>query len=170
MGSPNFFTNGLLVVGIEACNADEQDFEDFTGLFELSDTVEEQVKEINRSLVFFSLRHQLGYHSGFQVYIDQDAAPATVFNEYAKYWAAGDAVGVYDCAGSLHEINDEALVQAAQDGTLTVEQLVAYMAQEQATVTSLLKSLALQHGLGEVIGRSWTSSVDYSWLQNDVAV
>ncbi|MFZ7793221.1 MULTISPECIES: hypothetical protein [Acinetobacter] len=164
MGSPNFLT-------AESCISNfgiEFDSSESENLFYMDerDELGEKLDHANDNLTFFKLYERPGYHSGFQIYLEQLNSADYFWNNYARYWSVDEEIGFYNDAGEWVEVSlSKKHTEALKNENFCLEDLKEVLNLEEEKAKLLIQKIAKAHGLGEVIGKNFSSSVNYDWLK-----
>lgn len=153
MGSPNFYTN---VEGVNFAVEFEEDVMSIDDFNELHVFATELVETLNNSTFFHLVKLQNGYHSGFQLYIQDELLVDEACETWAKY---GE---FYDIHGNSHNLEDCPYFRPDAKN-VTHYSLIAARKRERSALTNKLTAFAREHSMGQVVGKSWTSSVSYDW-------
>lgn len=163
MGSPNFFTgcDCILNFGIEFDDSIDQ--EDFC--MNSRDDIGEKIDAVNDSLTFFRVLERPGYHSGLQIYLEQLHSVEWFWEYYARFWSSESEIGYHGDDGEWNEIILDSCYQTAiEQGLFSIDNLRTMINEEQDIAENKIKAIAKEFYLGEVVGRGFTSSVNYEWL------
>lgn len=164
MGSPNFRTANhfVLNVGVEY-DATEEDFDCFNDDLDLQyQTSEAFVNSLD--LWFFEVAIVSGYHSGFQIYIEP------IYSNSDEYWQGIVKVWqeykeFYTKDGYRAELDDCTYFRKGIKNA-TLHNVKQAIAKEEKHLYNALLHHAYDNGLGVIVGRTWTSHVCYSTLQD----
>ncbi len=161
MGSPNFCTNDDIIFNVAIDGFSYQDNE--TGEWQYDDFSRDEAKEsleefINQlpTLWFHSVKYDTGYHEGFQLMLKEEININEVVRIWEQYREFSDIEG-YDA-----QISDCPYFQknAVNITKYTLEQAIK---RECKLLIEIMTDFAKDNGFGKVVGKSWTSSVDYNW-------
>lgn len=166
MGSVNFFTgtNNLnLAVDIDfianmyGYDA-EEDYEDIdSDISMLYAQLKAFVEEDLPHTFFHKVELNLGEHSGFQVYIDEGWTSRDAFEQcYVDDWNKWKCFT--DLNGYEYEL-EECPYFRKNIKNVTYHNISQAIDREYKALHNLILSKAKELGLGEVFGRTWTSSV-----------
>lgn len=165
MGSPNFYTDtdGLNVA------IDTSFFKDYDPQSPYADDLHDELREKSKQMESFvdslprlfwhEVVFQTGYHEGFQVYIkgnwiNKDKFTEAIVNDWKSYQSLTTANG--------YEVELDACPYFKSNAVnITYFSLDRAIDKEYKTLHNAIVEKANELGLGEVIGSSWTSSVDY---------
>ena len=163
MGSPNFYTNPNLLAnfGIDSYAYSPEGCDSFHHELTAAQKIaEEFILDLPR-MYFHEIVMRGGYHEGCQLYLeanyglDLDGYAQRTLNDFELYDSTTDTNGyefdLLECEYFRSNIKNATLNNIKQ-GIL----------KERRVLSELLKAKALQIGMGEIIGSSWTSSVNYS--------
>ncbi|UNW11157.1 hypothetical protein MOW14_14735 (plasmid) [Acinetobacter indicus] len=156
MGSPNFYTGNDVIANFAI------DYECFD--YELN-LISEAVEAINANLKLHKIIEKAGYHAGVQWYLVSTHDADALWTE-ARDWTADSEKGVYSDEGYYRELDElftAKHVKHLENGTFSFEHLKEVFRAEETAAVEALEQLAESYGLGQVVGKSWTSSVDYTW-------
>lgn len=166
MGSPNFYTGTkLLNVGFDLEVPDDQELEDVYGsaaadaqfcITEIKTAFDTWLSE-QGNLYFHNIVLDSGYYSGIQIYIDPIFEDRNSFidvtvADWKKYQefsgVDGYQVALEDCAYFRSDLKN-----------ITAFELDRAIKREHRALHNALLDFAKEHGMGEVVGSSWTSSL-----------
>lgn len=163
MGSPSFYTNtDHLNLAIEVCKYDFDDEQSDYGdeiAFE-RESMQLFLENDLPTLFFHTLEMNSSYNTnGFQVYIEDcwtnyNDYIATVVSDWNKYKEFSDLKGYYTELQDCPYFNRNAK-------NITAFSLKAAIQREYKTLHNLLLKKGLELGMGEVVGRAWSSNVHY---------
>lgn len=165
MGSPNFYTGtNLLNVGFvyEVAEEEQEDEcscaeDDATFLVNEIKTAFDSWLNDQGNLFFHTVEIEHGYHEGIQVYIQEafekreNFIKSTVddWNKYKEFSGIdGYDVDLEDCPHFRSNIKN-----------ITAFELDLAIKREHKELHNALLEFAKEHGMGQVIGSSWTSSL-----------
>lgn len=187
MGSPNFYTGQEigLNVGMDFDSAAERLFGESARGMEfdeyetelvmnlISDTyqrVEEAIDDMDARFLNHSFEIKQGYHSGFQIYVNSLDDPES-FVDHLNH--NDDEIFIVDTQG--YDLYAEDIPAIATFGTVTLVEdedgheawvleknttaLSDFLSDEVLRANHELAKIALECGLNEVVGLSWTSSL-----------
>lgn len=166
MGSPNFYTaTNLLNVGFDIEVPDDEELEDVYGsaaadanfcITEIKAAFDTWLNE-QGNLYFHNVVLDSGYYSGIQIYLepvykDRNAFIAETVADWNKYQefsgVDGYTVALEDCPYFRSNLKN-----------ITAFELLQAIKREHRELHNALLDFAKEHGMGEVVGRSWTSSL-----------
>lgn len=165
MGSPNFRTDNELLVNfaVEAEHDDECLEDSRYCSCGIGEYIAEQKEAIESFINSFGVTffHNFvvsdGYHSGFQVYIIEARKPEDLALEWTNYKEFSSTDGYnYEVADCVY------FKKGVVNATLYNCQYASKS--ELKTMLKALTKLAREQRLGELVGKTWTSSVSYDWL------
>lgn len=164
MGSPNFYTDtDGLNVAIDTSFFPDYDYEDPCEV--VNDILCEKSKEMESfvnslpTLFWHEVVFQMGYHEGFQVYIqgnweNKDKFTEEIVNDWKSCKSLTTANG--------YEVDlDNCPYFKSNAVNITYFSLDRAIDKEYKTLHEAIAQKAIELGLGEVVGRTWCSSVQY---------
>lgn len=154
MGSPNFDTNSDILVNVAI---DYENQEDYTYDI-VSDYHKAELFVKSIETWFYHLELNAGYHSGFQIAVRStyDDYIESVLKDWAEYKQ------FYDCEGRMYDLVYCEYFKRS-DVNVTRHNLESAMKRELKYLTNLVETFAKNNGMGRVVGKTWTSSVNYDW-------
>lgn len=156
MGSPNFDTNSDILVNVAIDYNDfyDEDEDTYYCDIDLIDDTELFVDSLRTW--FHSVKIQDGYHSGFQIKVAECVDSDGIVTDWQDYRQFSDKDG-YLC-----DIRDCPYF-ASNAVNITYFTVKRAMKKELAYLTEQVETFAKDNGMGRVVGKTWTSSVDYDW-------
>lgn len=166
MGSPNFYTGvSGLNVAIDYDKFAAQGLDPVADDVEISDEISTAYAELEcfinnlPRLYWHSVTLKPGYHEGFQLYIEgiwcnKDEFTTQIVKDWQGYKYFTDASQNLREVGDCPYFNSNAV-------NITYFSLDRAIDKEYKTLHNLILEKAKECGLGEVIGSSWSSSVEY---------
>lgn len=156
MGSPNFATNSDILVNVaidynDFYDEDEDTFNYDTGLI---DDAELFVNSLRTW--FYEVNLIDGYHSGFHITVMECVTSDGVVLDWNNYKYFQDKDG-YSCT------LDCCPYFASNAVNITYFTIKRAMKKELAYLTEQVETFAKDNGMGRVMGKTWTSSVNYDW-------
>lgn len=167
MGSPNFYTgteNLNLAVQVDYEDEFESDLASDDALLQKKN-MEDFVNQLD-TLFFHKVVINTGYHSGFQIYIENE------WENFEKYvegvvddW--NNYKSVTDVLGYEHSLDDCPYFRKNLKNVTPFE-LKRAINREYRYLHNALLQAGMDEGLGEVVGQTWTSSVHYPILSKKI--
>lgn len=151
MGSPNFFTHTNYANF--AIDHEDEDLDldlDYRYIHNQCVAFVEQLPP----QFFYSVKIKAGYYVGVQIYIIEEVTEDRAFDNRDHNLITSLEGYEYD----LHETH----LFPRNAKNLTLYTLRRARSKELNQLTKLLTKFAKLHGFGEVVGKTWTSSVRYS--------